>query len=93
MQRFVSDYGAKLGASVAALLLLLGGYAGWSAHNPDRDWASDNQTDKLLVAAMNKGQSAVIKGTSARSNVTTDTFPLTGFSAAYKAIGDACKKP
>ena len=61
--------------------------------NGDRAWARDAQTDKTLVQTLAKGTSATINGTSNRNNVTTDTFSLKGFAAAYKAIGDACKKP
>jgi hypothetical protein len=61
--------------------------------NGDRAWARDAQTDKTIVQAMVKAGSAAITGTSNRSNVTTDIFLLKGFAAAYKAIGDACKKP
>ncbi len=61
--------------------------------NGDRAWARDFQTDKTIVQAMVKANSAAITGTSNRSNVTTDIFILKGFAAAYQAIGDACKKP
>ena len=61
--------------------------------NADRAWARDAKTDAAVVAQLIKSSSAVIKGTSNRSTPTTDTFSLNGFSAAYKAIGDACKKP
>ena len=33
------------------------------------------------------------KGASTRNTPTTDTFALGGFTAAYRAISDACKKP
>jgi hypothetical protein len=59
----------------------------------DRAWARDAATDKAIVKALAKGGSLVAKGTSNRGTPTTDTFVLTGFSKAYKAINDACKKP
>lgn len=59
----------------------------------DRAWARDAATDKQIVQAMAKGGSLVAKGTSSRGTPTTDSFALTGFAAAYKAIGEACKKP
>jgi hypothetical protein len=61
--------------------------------NADRAWARDAKGDTAVVAQLVKSSSAVIKGTSNRNTPTTDTFSLNGFSAAYKAIGDACKKP
>jgi hypothetical protein len=33
----------------------------------------------------------VIKGTSSRGTLTTDTYSLAGFTAAYNAIEQACK--
>jgi hypothetical protein len=61
--------------------------------NADRAWARDAKTDAAVVQQLIKSSNAVIKGTSSRGTTTTDTVPLTGFSAAYKAIGDTCKKP
>ena len=34
----------------------------------------------------------VVKGTSSRGTVTTDTYSLRGFTAAYDAISGACPK-
>ena len=39
---------------------------------------------------MKRGRKMVVKGKSSRGTATTDTYSLTGFSAAYKAIGEAC---
>ncbi|MBX7198809.1 MAG: invasion associated locus B family protein [Rhodospirillaceae bacterium] len=61
--------------------------------NADRAWARDSKTDSAVVQQLIKSSTAVIKGTSSRNTPTTDTVSLTGFSAAYKAIGDTCKKP
>ncbi len=57
----------------------------------DRAWAKDADTDKALVAAMRKGSTLVIQGTSSRGTQITDTYSLSGFSKAYQAIGTACK--
>jgi len=46
--------------------------------------------DADLVAAMIKGADLVVKGTSSRGTLTTDTYSLKGFTAAWKAIGQAC---
>jgi invasion protein IalB len=61
--------------------------------NADRAWARDAKSDAAVVAQLIKSSTAVIKGTSNRNTATTDTFSLNGFSAAYKAINDTCKKP
>jgi invasion protein IalB len=59
----------------------------------DRAWARDAKVDRSIAQAMIKGNAAVVRGTSSRNTATTDTFSLSGFSAAYKAINDTCKKP
>lgn len=53
-------------------------------------WAKDSTADKQLVAAMKAGAEMVIKGTSSRGTLTTDTYSLSGFTAAYNAITKAC---
>lgn len=53
-------------------------------------WARDPQSDKALVQAMRAGNEMVIKGTSSRGTLTTDTYSLLGFTAAYESIGKAC---
>jgi hypothetical protein len=59
--------------------------------NSERAWARDTQTDKALVQLMVKSNAVTAKGTSSRGTVTTDTFSLSGFTAAHKAITDTCK--
>ena len=56
----------------------------------DRAWASDEKTDKALVAAMRRGSRMVVIGTSSRGTRTTDTYSLLGFTKAYKKISAAC---
>ncbi len=56
----------------------------------DGAWALDVATDKKLVQAMRKGNRMVVKGTSSRGTLTTDTYSLKGFTKAYRAIGKAC---
>ncbi|MDH5748401.1 MAG: invasion associated locus B family protein [Rhodospirillales bacterium] len=53
-------------------------------------WAFDDKGDKALVAAMKGGADMIVKGTSSRDTLTTDTFSLNGFTAAYTAISQAC---
>ena len=49
---------------------------------------SDNQQG--LVNAMKRGNRMVMKATSRRGTLTTDTYSLSGFTAAYNAINKAC---
>ena len=53
-------------------------------------WTIEPGDDKALVKAMRAGSKMVVKGTSARGTLTTDTYSLSGFSAALKAINKAC---
>ncbi|MBT5415848.1 MAG: hypothetical protein HOH66_10550 [Rhodospirillaceae bacterium] len=54
---------------------------------PDSAWApKDASVRKAMIA----GRSMVVKGTSGRGTVTTDSYSLSGVTAAYKAIGKAC---
>ncbi len=56
----------------------------------DSAWALDTEADTKLIAAMRKGNRMVVKGTSTRGTLTTDTYSLKGFTKAYRAIGKAC---
>ncbi|MFO1128608.1 MAG: invasion associated locus B family protein [Rhodospirillales bacterium] len=53
-------------------------------------WATDAAADKQLVQAMKGGSDLVFKGTSSRGTAITDTYALTGFTAAMAAIDQAC---
>lgn len=55
----------------------------------DSAWALDSD-DSELIKAMVRGNSMVIKGTSWRGTLTTDTFSLSGFTKAYRAMSQAC---
>jgi hypothetical protein len=46
--------------------------------------------DPPLVKAMIRGQDMVVLGESSRGTKTTDTFSLSGFTAAYGAASKAC---
>jgi|APSaa5957512535_1039671.scaffolds.fasta_scaffold204348_1 invasion protein IalB len=54
-------------------------------------WAQA-KIDRQLVAAMKGGTTMVVKGTSSRGTLTTDTYSLSGFTAAYGAMGKTCGK-
>lgn len=53
-------------------------------------WNYDARADAAMVAAMKAGGQMVVRGRSARGTPTTDTYSLSGFTAAYNAISRAC---
>lgn len=59
----------------------------------DTAWAYDSKADEKVIAAMIKGSELKAVGYSTRGTETRDTYSLRGFTAAYKAINSACKKP
>ncbi|GBD44728.1 hypothetical protein HRbin40_02218 [bacterium HR40] len=56
-------------------------------------YARDATADEQLIAAMKRGSQMTVRGTSQRGTWSLDTYSLQGFSAAYDAMLDACKKP
>ena len=59
--------------------------------NGSDGWAKDNKTDNEIVKAMIRGSQMLIEGTSSRGTETTDTFSLSGFTAAYETANKTCK--
>lgn len=57
----------------------------------DKAWAISETVDKELVAAMQKGDRMFVEGTSSKGTTTKDTYSLSGFVAAHKAITAKCK--
>ena len=55
-------------------------------------WLENANKQDSMVQAMKRGNRLVFKGTSSRSTVTTDTYSLSGFTAAMKHINTACPK-
>ena len=53
-------------------------------------WAADAAADRALVAAIRSGSTMVVKGTSKRGTLTTDTFSLSGSTKAYNTISKEC---
>jgi hypothetical protein len=53
-------------------------------------WARTEADDKNLISAMRRGVKMTVKGTSIKSTYSLDTYSLLGFTAAYKAMVDAC---
>lgn len=56
----------------------------------DTAWAEDAATDARIADAIKAGNSMVLRGTSSRGTLTTDTFSLSGSTAAYNAMSEAC---
>ena len=56
----------------------------------DMAWTPDQATDDKLTNAIRKGSKLVVKGTSSRGTLTTDTFSLKGSGDAHDAINKAC---
>lgn len=54
-------------------------------------WMEAVADEKKLVAAMKRGSSMSVTGTSARGTLTTDDYSLAGFSAALDKLGTTCK--
>lgn len=59
--------------------------------NGDGAWADTTEKEKKIVATMKAGQTFSVRGTSWKGTETTDTYSLSGFSAAMDKIDAACK--
>ena len=57
----------------------------------DKAWAMKDKDDKDIVSAMKRGSRMIVDGVSSRGTKTKDTYSLTGFTSAYKAISNKCK--
>jgi hypothetical protein len=57
----------------------------------DGAWIKNATEEARMVDAMRGGQSAVVKGTSAKGTQSTDTFALKGLSQALDRTGQECK--
>ena len=57
----------------------------------DGAWIKNAAEEAHMVDAMRAGQSAVVKGMSAKGTRTTDTFSLRGLSQALDRTGQDCK--
>lgn len=53
-------------------------------------WTRDAKTDQAIVTSMKAGSTLIVVGASGRGTLTTDTYSLKGFTAAYEAIAKAC---
>lgn len=57
----------------------------------DKAWATNEKTDKEMVEAMKRGSRMVVHGVSSKGTNTKDTYSLSGFASAYRAISNKCK--
>jgi len=56
----------------------------------DGAWVEDTGEEAKLVEAMKAGTTMIVKGTSSRGNPTTDTYSLSGVTAALTRIASEC---
>jgi hypothetical protein len=57
----------------------------------DGAWIKNATEEAQMVDAMRAGQTAVVKGTSAKGTQSTDTYSLKGLSQALDRVGQECK--
>ena len=57
----------------------------------DGAWIKNAAEEAQMVDAMRAGQSAVVKGVSAKGTQSTDTFSLKGLAQALDRVGQECK--
>lgn len=56
----------------------------------DSAWIENPAQEQSLIAAMRKGTRMTVEGTSRRGTVSTDSYSLSGISAALEAIAKEC---
>jgi hypothetical protein len=56
----------------------------------DGAWVRESADETKLVDAMRRGRDLTVKATSGRGNVTTDTYSLSGISAALDKVSAEC---
>ncbi len=56
----------------------------------ERGFVSDAAEESKLIESMKKGTTAVVKATSTRGTPTTDTYSLSGISAALTKMAETC---
>jgi hypothetical protein len=57
----------------------------------DGAWLASGDDEKKLIAALRKGSTMTVKGTSSRGTITTDRYSLAGISLALDKVAEACK--
>jgi invasion protein IalB len=81
-------YTFKTGAPVYATV---GGSKFEMFSQDDFAWLHNDKDQRALIRAMRAGAEIVVEGVSSRGTKTTDTFSLSGFTAAHNMLSSACK--
>ena len=86
---FVAGYNYKTGSNVVVKI-------GAKSFNNlftsgENAWAPDSATDKMLINSMKRGERMIVEGQSMRGTKTKDTYSLSGFTGAYRAISAKCR--
>lgn len=82
----------KAGSETSITVTGAGGNVPFNAYvKDDGAWIREAAEEQRLVEAMRKGRDIVVKGTSLRGNVTTDTYSLAGISAALEKASGECR--
>ena len=85
---FVEGYALKDGSEVS---IDLGGNTKFDLFTKDDSaWARTSDTDKAIVAALEKSRHVVVRGTPQKGPQTADTYALAGFGKALALIDKAC---
>lgn len=56
----------------------------------NKAWIEDIQQQSNLIAAMKRGSTMIVRGRSSRGTNTTDTYSLSGITAAIARLASAC---
>jgi hypothetical protein len=56
----------------------------------ERAWSSSDAQDRQIVAAMKKADTLLLRATNVKGRTGEDRYSLSGFTAAYNKIADAC---
>ncbi len=84
---FITGYPYKASSEAE---VIIGGNRHMLFTQDDTAWAPDAAGDDRLISGIKKGVNMIVKGTSQRGTLTTDTFSLRGSSKAYEAISKEC---
>lgn len=84
---YITGYPYKTGSDVT---VTIGGSRFTLFTQDDTAWAPDAAADRQLTEAIRQGANMIVKGTSQRGTLTTDTFSLRGSGKAYETITKEC---
>lgn len=62
-----------------------------SSETPEMAWAKDSGTDRVVISKLKAGNKVTSKGYSKLGTYSLDTYSLSGFTAAYNKMVNACK--